>query len=184
MTKDSHGRRLTNRVNEMRGEQEKQMISEALMAVVRAEFALNLNGIHGVSHWKRVHDNGLRLAELTGANTDVVEFFAFLHDSKRLSDGWDREHGQRAAEFIKTLRGSLVDLSDEEFELLAFACAYHSDGLTEGDITVQTCWDADRLDLGRIGIKPNQRYLCTPAAKDPETIEWAYARSLRWRTND
>jgi uncharacterized protein len=184
MTKDPCGQRLTKGAKEIKDRQEKQVISEALMEVVHSEFALNLNGIHGVSHWQRVCDNGLRLAELTGANTDVVEFFAFLHDSKRLSDGWDREHGQRAAEFIKTLRGSLVDLSDEEFELLAFACAYHSDGLTEGDITVQTCWDADRLDLGRIGIKPNERYLCTPAAKDPATIEWAYARSLRWRTND
>jgi uncharacterized protein len=184
MTNDAGSLWATKSAKEMQGGQEKQMITEALLAVVRAEFALNLNGIHGISHWKRVHDNGLRLAELTGANADVVELFAFLHDSKRLSDGWDRDHGQRAAEFIETLRGSLVDCSDEEFELLAFACAYHSDGLTEGDITVQTCWDADRLDLGRIGIKPNQRYLCTPAAQDPATIEWAYARSRRWRTDD
>ena len=153
------------------------MISEALMEVVCSEFALNLNGIHGVSHWRRVCENGLRLAELTGANADVVELFAFLHDSKRLSDGWDREHGQRAAEFFKTLRGSLVELSDEEFELLAFACAYHSDGLTEGDVTVQTCWDADRLDLGRVGIVPDPLLLCTSAARDAAIREWAWRRS-------
>lgn len=36
------------------------------------------------------------------------------------------------------------------------ALAYHSDGYTEGDITVQVCWDADRLDLGRVGINQSQ----------------------------
>ncbi len=45
--------------------------------------------------------------------------------------------------------------------------------MTAGDITVQTCWDADRLDLGRVGITPNPRWLCTACAKDPATILWA-----------
>jgi uncharacterized protein len=49
--------------------------------------------------------------------------------------------------------------------------------LTEADVTVQTCWDADRLDLGRIGIKPEPRFLCTAAAQDPALIEWALLRS-------
>jgi uncharacterized protein len=46
-------------------------------------------------------------------------------------------------------------------------------------VTVQTCWDADRLDLGRVGKHPHPRYLCTPAARDREVIEWAYRRSVR-----
>lgn len=41
-----------------------------------------------------------------------------------------------------------------------------------------TYWDADRLDLGRVGIRPNARYLCTEPAKDPAFITWAYERSL------
>jgi uncharacterized protein len=40
-----------------------------------------------------------------------------------------------------------------------------------------TCWDADRLDLGRIGIRPKGTKLCTSAARDPAVIEWAYQRS-------
>ena len=45
-------------------------------------------------------------------------------------------------------------------------------------MTVQTCWDADRLDLGRVGIKPDARYLCTAEAANPEMIAWAYERSI------
>jgi uncharacterized protein len=152
-------------------------ISEELMALVRSEFALSWDGIHGVAHWARVRDNGLRLAELTGANLQIVELFAFLHDAKRCNDGKDPGHGKRAAEFTRSLRGSLITLSDRDMELLTFACEYHTDGLIEANITVQTCWDADRLDLGRIGIKPNPRYLCTPAAKEPSMIKWAFRRS-------
>jgi uncharacterized protein len=48
----------------------------------------------------------------------------------------------------------------------------------QGDVTVQTCWDADRLDLGRVGIRPVASRLCTPAARAPDVIAWAYARSL------
>jgi uncharacterized protein len=142
------------------------VISEDLVEVIRKGFALPLDGIHGASHWARVRDNGLRLARLTGANPEVVELFAFLHDSKRLSDGADPGHGRRAAEFARILRGSLVTLAGEDFEHLVFACEYHSAGLTEADITVQTCWDADRLDLGRIGVEPEKRNLCTSVARE------------------
>lgn len=152
-------------------------ISEELIALVQSEFALPSDSIHGATHWTRVRDNGLRLARLTGANPQVVELFAFLHDVKRINDGRDPGHGKRAAEFARSLRGSLITLPGENIELLVFACKHHTAGLTEAHITVQTCWDADRLDLGRAGIKPDPRHLCTSAAKDPEIIKWAYRRS-------
>jgi uncharacterized protein len=153
------------------------MISRGLMDEIRRSFALALDGIHGEVHWARVCENGLRLAEQTGADVEIVELFAYLHDAKRQSDGWDREHGRRAGEFIRTLPGSLLALPPLKLERLVFACTYHSDGLTEAEVTVQACWDADRLDLGRIGVKPDPRYLCTSAARDPAMIEWAYQRS-------
>jgi uncharacterized protein len=152
-------------------------VVQDLIEVVRKGFALSLDGIHGASHWARVRDNGLRLAELTGANQEVVELFAFLHDSKRVNNRIDPGHGRRAAEFIGTLRGLLVTLSDEDFGHLAYACEHHSEGLTQANVTVQTCWDADRLDLGRIGIRPKARCLCTSAARQPSMIEWAFLRS-------
>jgi uncharacterized protein len=38
---------------------------------------------------------------------------------------------------------------------------------------VQTCWDADRLDLGRVGIIPRPDRLCTEEARDPVLFERA-----------
>ena len=153
------------------------MASE-LIATIRAQFALNWYGIHGIQHWERVRDNGLRLARTTGANPMVVELFAYLHDSRRLDDWEDPGHGARAAAYLRTLRERHFDISDEEIELLVHACRHHSDGLMEGDVTVLTCWDADRLDLGRVGIRPDPKYLCTSAARNPEMLAWSYRRSL------
>ena len=142
------------------------MISSELIAAIREEFRLDWMGIHGASHWARVRDYGIKLAQSTGAQPEVVELFAFLHDSRRLNDGADPDHGGRAAAFALSLRGTLITLSDQDFDLLTYACTHHSGGLLEADITVQTCWDADRLDLDRVGIKPHPDYLCTQAARD------------------
>ena len=49
------------------------------------------------------------------------------------------------------VRGKLFDLNDDDFDLLFVACVGHMDQPTDDDPTVQTCWDADRLDLGRVG---------------------------------
>ena len=44
-------------------------------------------------------------------------------------------------------------------------------GAVDVDPTVQTCWDADRLDFGRVGIKPAAKYLSSVASQH---IESAY----------
>jgi uncharacterized protein len=151
----------------------------ALIGRLRERFALDWRGIHGAPHWARVRRNGLLLAERTGASRPVVELFAFLHDACRQHDGRDAGHGGRAAGLVERLRDEgLVALGDEEAALLAFACRHHSDGLLDADVTVQTCWDADRLDLGRVGRRPDPARLCTPAARDRALIAWAYRRSL------
>ena len=69
-----------------------------------------------------------------------------LHDTQRRNERRDPSHGRRAARYAQPLRGVWFDLSDKEIELLTKALKYHSDGYTEADITVQVCWDADRLD--------------------------------------
>ncbi|MEQ8762509.1 MAG: hypothetical protein RL885_01185 [Planctomycetota bacterium] len=153
------------------------MIQPELAKVLRAEFRLDWLGIHGAGHWARVRQNGLRLADHTGADVEVVELFAFLHDVQREDDGTDLEHGLRAARYAESLRGTHIHLDDHRFRLLRLACEGHSRGETRADPTVQTCWDADRLDLGRIGVMPHPKYLCTDVAKDLAVIEWAYARS-------
>lgn len=152
-------------------------ITEQLLSTLRHAYALTWHGIHGFDHWLRVWENGRRLAETTGADLAVVELFAFIHDIKRENDGRDPQHGQRAADFALTLRGGLIDLKESDFEKLIYACAHHTAGLTEGDVTVRTCWDADRLDLGRVNITPDPKRLCTAAARRPEVLSWAIRRS-------
>jgi uncharacterized protein len=155
------------------------MITQYLMKVLRENFVLDWGGIHGVNHWERVRENGLRLAQLTGASERVVEAFAFVHDSCRINDSRDSGHGLRAGKLARdlVLRRVLL-LAPDELELLVGACEHHTKGATTGDITVCTCWDADRLDLGRVGIHPEPQYLCTAPAKDSNVIKWAYERSV------
>ena len=71
----------------------------------------------------------------------------------------------------------VFDLPDPGFRLLHRACAGHTHERTHPDMTIETCWDADRLDLGRVGITPHPSHLCTEAAKRPETIKWADDRA-------
>jgi uncharacterized protein len=148
-----------------------------IVNVILEDYTLPWSGDHGVAHWARVYENGLRLAEQTGAAVEVVRLFAVLHDSRRISEGTDPDHGPRAAEFALTLRGRLFDLPDREFHLLHRACAGHTHERTHPDVTIQTCWDADRLDLGRVGITPHPKYLCTEVARRPTTIKWADGRA-------
>lgn len=129
-------------------------------------------------------ENGLRIAQDTGANEKVVCLFAVLHDSRRQNEALDPGHGRRGAELAKSLRGSFFQVTDDEFDLLYEACVRHTDGKTEGDVTLQTCWDADRLDLGRVWIWPHPNHLCTEVAKDPEVIAWANLRSETRHTPD
>jgi uncharacterized protein len=153
------------------------MISKELIQTILNQYTLVWNGTHGVSHWARVLENGLSLAKETGAIVRVVELFAIFHDSRRINETVDVGHGLRGAEYATTLRGHLFDLPDEHFDLLYAACARHTDGLIEGNVTVQTCWDADRLDLSRAAIVPDPKLLCTSAAKAPDVIAWANRRS-------
>lgn len=148
-----------------------------IVQAVLAEYTLPQDGIHGVDHWARVLENGRRLSTATGANLDIISLFAVLHDSRRINDSTDPEHGPRAAEFAVTLRGNLYELSDHEFALLYRACAGHTHERTHPDVTIQTCWDADRLDLGRVGIQPHPTRLCTAVARLPKTIKWADGRA-------
>ena len=144
---------------------------------VLEDYVLPWDGYHGVAHWARVLENGLRLAPETGAIVEVVRLFAILHDSRRVNEGTDPDHGPRAAEFALGLRGRVFELPDPAFRLLHRACAGHTHERTHPDVTIQTCWDADRLDLGRVGMMPDPRYLCTAVAKQPAMILWADGRA-------
>lgn len=156
------------------------MVSRLLVQALLSRHKLRgHHSIHMADHWARVMENGRRLAPLTGARVDVVDLFAVFHDSGRIRDGRDKFHGRRGARLAMELRGSLFELDDAGMELLVQACEEHTRGEVEADATVQTCWDSDRLDLGRAAIYPVARLLCTPAARDPEMIAWAHERAMR-----
>jgi uncharacterized protein len=130
--------------------------------------------IHGESHWQRVAAAALALLpETPEADPGLVFLFALFHDSMRLNDGHDPLHGPRGAALARELRGGPFELEDEEMDLLAFACEEHTNGGVGPNPTVGVCWDADRLNLWRVGIQPDPRFLSTQAARSEERIAWA-----------
>ena len=64
------------------------------------------------------------------------------------------------------MNGRLGLISKSQIELLMEACAKHNDGEVSEDPTIGVCWDADRLDLLRVGIIPLDKYLSTKAGKE------------------
>ena len=141
------------------------LITQEFIQFARGHFELDWAGIHGAAHWARVRRNGLESAASEGANPKVIEYFAFTHDLCRHDDFMDAGHGRRAAKLARKLNGRLIHLDDSELELLTEACSHHSKGFIKADITVQCCWDADRLDLTRLGIAIDSKRLCTHTAK-------------------
>lgn len=156
-----------------------KLIKHALDLTV-PQFRLDIDhGWHGISHWSRVWRNAQELCEVMELSTTVPALFSFLHDSQRFDEGSDIDHGPRA---VKWLEGLFVqrklNIKAADFHVLCVAIAGHSNGETEADPIVQICWDSDRLDLGRVGIMPDPRYLCTAHAKHPDTIQRAWNRSI------
>lgn len=118
--------------------------------------------IHGIRHWDRVYNYGMQLLT-PEVNKRVVQAFAYLHDTCREDDGYDEEHGPRAAEMISNLRTTILAfLSDEEFALLHNACMYHTSEERTSNPTINACFDADRLDLWRVGIVPDPERMASP----------------------
>ena len=121
--------------------------------------------IHGVSHWDRVAQNA---AALLTSDVDelVVKAFAYIHDVERINESDDWQHGPRAALLVDEIRSSMLGfLNDQEIEQLKEACRLHTIRHRTDDATVNACFDADRLDLGRVGITPNPEKMATAAGR-------------------
>jgi uncharacterized protein len=141
--------------------------------------------IHGPAHWSRVRRFGALLAEreaLPQAARDCVEIFAWVHDLAREHDGGGNEHAIDGADYIDQVVPAVFGaLLPDQTETLRAAIRYHSDGMTAQQAsragllpgvawqqelliaTVGCCWDADRLDLPRVGIVPEARFMSTPS---------------------
>jgi uncharacterized protein len=145
-----------------------------LLAAIDAGCTNRDSAIHGPAHWRCVAWTGLELlAETTAADPAVVLLFAMFHDCMRLNDGHDPLHGPRAAEFARSLHGQHYCLADVQLRRLTNACHGHTTERFSNDPTIAVCWDADRLNLWRIGVRPDVAFLSTAVARRPETIQWA-----------
>ena len=117
--------------------------------------------IHGIDHWDRVFNHGLSL-NVPGADLDVVQCFAYIHDVERQDDGYEEEHGPKAANLIDEIRESVLGfLDDKQIGLLKEACALHTTCHRTANPTIDACFDSDRLDLTRVGIIPDPDKMAT-----------------------
>lgn len=151
----------------------------ALVEVVLARAWRPESTIHGDEHWRCVAATGMALAPVVGEVDPALVFsFGLIHDTRRLTDSVEPEHGARAAAFAVELRDEgVLPLDDKRFALLVEALEHHSSGLVSADPTTGTCWDADRLHLPRVSIRPRPDLLSTRPAHGDEPL--AAAAQLR-----
>ena len=161
-------------------------IFEAAWEWASSTTTVSNKSIHGPAHWRRVARLGLQIAAVEGADTMVVALFAVCHDVARIHDGRDFEHGPRAAELVATTLAPRLGLQPAQLDQLLTATARHTDGQVSDDVTIGSCWDADRLDLVRIGFAVRSKLLSTAAARtadmqDAAAALWDRDRRIRRR---
>lgn len=121
--------------------------------------------VHGKEHWKMVAEYGRFLAKHEKVDEHILILFAYFHDCMRHSDGTDPEHGPRAADYVMSFTPEQLGVSGKDQERLALACRHHTYECATNDLTIKACWDADRLDIGRVGVMIDPKKLFTRTAK-------------------
>ena len=140
------------------------MIDQGVLHLLRKESSFFDSPIHGIKHWKTVERNAHYLASFNNADKEVLSYFAYFHDCMRKNEARDKGHGPRGAAFAKKHR-DLIPLNDIQFKQLTDACKGHTYGKRPECVTINTCWDADRLDLLRVGTIPDADRLYNEEAK-------------------
>ena len=143
------------------------------------------SNVHGQDHIERVIFFALVLAwkyELDKKDTDIIRFAASLHDTKRVNDGWDTDHGKRAAS--ESIKYANIDKDDTNI-LQAVITAHSTDDkymediIREYEVTdfdralflAKLFKDADGLDRVRIK-RLDPAYLRNGFSKD--LVDFAY----------
>ena len=112
-----------------------RIVTPNLLNRILDGYILPTQGYHGLTHWARVLENGRRVASMIeGADLEILELFAVFHDSRRVNEARDNGHGMRGAQLARELRDTCLELDDERFALLEYACEEHTSGLTEADV--------------------------------------------------
>lgn len=147
---------------------------------IKTDWFHNPQGIHALSHTKRVLLLGLlltHLEQLSDQDRDLICQAAIYHDIGRITDGYDTSHG--VASYRKLVaKGLLKGIPDAQRESLRFIIELHAVadraalkqlnkyGLTDIDRTLRLYnifKDADGLDRVRINDL-NPDYLRSPGA--------------------
>ena len=77
------------------------VVTQDYIDFLAKNFRLSHNGHHGLEHWLRVLINGRLLAKENGADIQVVEHFALIHDISRINESYDAHHGRRRRGYSK-----------------------------------------------------------------------------------
>ena len=85
-----------------------KIVTQPYVDFLAHQYRLSHNGFHGIEHWLRVLINGRLIAAEVGADIEVVEHFALLHDVMREDENTDFQHGNRAADFVKLIAGDWI----------------------------------------------------------------------------
>lgn len=121
-------------------------------------------GIHGESHIRNVVKLAKRISrrECPQYTNDVI-VGAALHDVGRRDDFGGNEHAVRGSRIAKgVIKSYWPNLHADK---IVEAIKYHTGGLTTSDPLIGSIWDADRLDLVRLGKRIDISLLSTKTAK-------------------
>ena len=134
-----------------------------ILQQINSQYRLDWDGTHGVRHWARVRRNGRIIGEYWGLcpkGIRVVDLFAIFHDACRENEYTDPDHGPRGAALAHSMRDQL-DLDAWQLKNLLLACEIHTSCMRDPSLppVVKTCLDADRCDLGRVGIRLHLDYI-------------------------
>lgn len=116
--------------------------------------------LHGQDHWQGVTAQALWLAHSTGLGTKGITtalLFGVLHDCRRENDGYDPDHGERAAEALMECP-ILTHLPAPFVATLSDSLILHDKGETTSNPLKGLGWDSDRSLLGRVGIDVSESF--------------------------
>ena len=151
-------------VDELTGDSMTREEIERLIHAVEAESSFKDSKYHGNQHWRCVSMVGSRLAKQEGINPLLPLLFGIFHDSMRENDDDDPYHGRRGAGLaVEMYQQGLLPISEAMLSKLVHACNTHTEAPATYDPHAGVCYDADRLNLWRVGIEPHQKYISTDA---------------------
>jgi len=120
-------------------------------------------GLHGVSHLRRVAILSGRFAVAVGEDVESAVVVGFLHDCARKKDGNDLEHAHDSAVLARKLIERFFPHLD--VDRICDAIEGHAEGEVTTEPLAACLWDADRLELKRIGRTIDIDLLSTEVAR-------------------